>query len=97
MDDGTYGKPLRVRSSSRNEILDNVLVSCYKQPTSINLDESEKNMGSEPNFDLGGVPVKVDNGRVLDPRLIRIVQALARCAAEEDFEAALKKQRREIV
>lgn len=53
-------------------------------------------MGSEPNFDLGGRPVKVDNANVLDPRLVRLVQALARRAAEEDFEAALK-QRREIL
>lgn len=93
MGEGSYGKPLRVRSKNGNKILDSVPVSCYKKPPSTNLDGSEKNMGSEPNFDLGGLPVKVDNGSVLDPRLIRIVQALARCAAEEDFEAALKRQR----
>lgn len=48
-------------------------------------------MGKEPNFDLGGMPVRVDNANVLDPRIIRIVQALARRAAEEDFEAQTKK------
>lgn len=90
------GNSVRIRTANRTKILDKVTVPCYKKTPSTNLDESEKNMGSEPNFDLGGRPVKVDNANVLDPRLVRLVQALARRAAEEDFEAALK-QRREIL
>jgi hypothetical protein len=89
------GKSVRTRKGIRNKNLDAVPVLCYGGSSTINLDGSEKNMGSEPNFDLGGRPVKVENGNVLDPRLIRIVQAIARCAAEEDFEAALKLQHRE--
>lgn len=96
MSEGAYGKPIRTRSNDGNKILDSVPVSCYKQSSSINLDESEKNMGSEPNFDLGGRPVKVDNANILDPRLVRLVQALARRAAEEDFGAALKQRRESL-
>ena len=97
MDDPRSVKPDSAPTTNGIEFLDNVHVSCYKQTSPTNLDESEKNMGIEPNFDLGGMPLKVDNGLVLDPRLVRIVQALARIAAEEDFAAATDKPKRGTV
>lgn len=48
-------------------------------------------MGKEPNFDLGGKPLKLDSGLALDPRIVRLVQALARYSAEQDFKAQIEK------
>ena len=48
-------------------------------------------MGKEPNFNLGGKPLKLDSGLALDPRIVRLVRALARHKAEQDFEALIEK------
>ncbi|MGE0828905.1 MAG: hypothetical protein AB7O04_06075 [Hyphomonadaceae bacterium] len=88
-----FGKSLRKTITSRNKTLGKFSASWYKEDVQTDLEESEKRrMGIEPNFCLGGTPLRVDNGLVLDPRLVRIVQALARHAAEEDFRDAIKHQ-----
>lgn len=58
---------------------------------SIKQGETRQKVGMEINFHLGEKPLKIDNGLVLDPRIVAIVKALARRAAEEDFEAQTKK------
>lgn len=49
-------------------------------------------MGKKVNFDIGDTPLKVDNFDLsLNPDIVRIVKALARIAAEEDFAEARKR------
>jgi hypothetical protein len=51
-------------------------------------------MVKKVNFDIGDRPLKVDNFDLsLNPDLVRIVKALARVAAEEDFADAVKRNR----
>lgn len=78
-------------AANRTGILDSVHVLCYKQETVKQRTGADENMGKEPNFDLGGKSLKVDSGLALDPRLVRLVQALARHRAEKDFEALIGK------
>ncbi|MEL6362744.1 MAG: hypothetical protein AAFR21_16845 [Pseudomonadota bacterium] len=48
-------------------------------------------MGIEVNLHLGGRRVKADTFDIsLDPNIIRLVKALARQAAEDDFNEAIK-------
>ena len=48
-------------------------------------------MGIEVNLHLGGRRIKADTFDVsLDPNIIRLVKALARQAAEDDFDEAIK-------
>lgn len=63
----------------------------YYTTTSPKKPESEENVGIEVNFHLGERPIKIDNGDVLDPRLVAFVRALARRAAAHDFEASLHR------
>ena len=53
--------------------------------------EREENVGIEVNFHLGSQTVVADNADVLDPHLVRFVQALARRAARRDFEASISQ------
>lgn len=85
------GNSFRAPKSARTKLLDNVHDLCYKQRTLSRHKGADENMGKEPNFDLGGKPLKVDSGLALDPRLVRLVQALARHRAEKDFEALIGK------
>lgn len=75
----------------RTKVLDDVPVLCYKHEDVKQRRGADENMGKEPNFDLGEQPLKVDSGLTLDPRLVRLVQALARHRAEKDFEALIGK------
>jgi hypothetical protein len=54
-------------------------------------EERRKNVGLEVNFHLGEDPVQVDTPLTLDPNLVRLVKALARRAARQDFEANIEK------
>lgn len=87
------GKLSVKQNASRNKTLkfvDDVHGSCYKHNITEQQGKAE-NMGKEPNFDLGGKPLKLDSGLTLDPRIVRLVQALARYSAEQDFKAQIEK------
>ncbi len=84
------GKSVRTRMIIRNGVLDDGQKLWYKSRTTQQTKEDE-NMGKEPNFDLGGKPLKLDSGLALDPRIVRLVQALARYSAEQDFKAQIEK------
>lgn len=83
-------KSLRTRSTVRTIFLDaegDFGYDCASPPKS----GSEENMGTEVNFHLGEKPLNVDTGLALDPRIVTLVKLLARRAADEDFEAAIRK------
>lgn len=86
-----FGKSIRTQTNNRTKLLDDVPVLCYKHNTYNQRQGVDENMGKEPNFDLGGKPLKVDSGFALDPRIVRLVKALARHSAEEDFNALIEK------
>ncbi|MEO1243709.1 MAG: hypothetical protein AAFX54_17505 [Pseudomonadota bacterium] len=49
-------------------------------------------MGIEINLNLGGRRIKADNFELsLEPNVIRIVKALARQAAEDSFDEAIRE------
>lgn len=86
-----FGNSIHTDDPHRTKVLDDVPVLCYKHGNIKQRRGADENMGKEPNFDLGGKPLKVDSGLTLDPRLVRLVQALARHRAEKDFEALIGK------
>jgi hypothetical protein len=90
MSERDSGKLLRTRIMNRTKILDNVPDLYYKQVSPESTDK-EQNVGMEVNFHLGERPLKLEDGLALDPRLVRIVKALARHAAEADFKASIEK------
>lgn len=90
MDRDLYENLLRIQIMYRN----NFLAKCDDfgyDVGSIKQGETRRKVGTEINFHLGEKPLKIDNGLVLDPRIVAIVKALARRAAEEDFEAQTEK------
>lgn len=87
----SYRKSVRMRNNNRTAILDNVHDLYYIQGPAQPDTGKDENMGKEPNFDLGGKPLKIDSGLVLDPNIVRLVKALARRAARQDFEANIEK------
>ncbi len=85
-----YEKPLCTQSDERIKILDNVPDLFYSNGKSAQQERKGKTV-IEVNFHLGENPVRVDNPLTLDPNLVRLVKALARRAARQDFEASIEK------
>lgn len=75
----------------RSEFLDNVPDLFYSGENSYQQQGAKEKSVIEVNFHLGENPVRVDNPLTLDPNIVRMVKALARRAARQDFEAISEK------